>query len=67
MTDLFWLAISAFSGIPVKQLKCKHPQYSRDFKVNLLPEENAMDFYEICLNCGKQYHEKTKKGKRNGR
>ena len=55
--SLFWRIISAFTRTPVEQLQCKHPQYARDFKVTLLGEENAMDFYEVCLNCNKEWHD----------
>lgn len=59
--NIFYRFIGWFSDIPAEQLACKHPPEARDYKLNLLAEENAMDAYEICLNCNKEWHEKRSK------
>lgn len=51
------LLISAMTGEPVEQLDCPHPEYARDFRLFLLPEDNGWDAYEVCLNCNKEWHD----------
>lgn len=53
MTDLIWRIWSWFTGIPVEQLKCDHLMV--EARVKFLPEENGMDFYEQCVQCGKEF------------
>lgn len=59
--NLFWKFLSWYTGLPVKQLRCDHPSYARDYRLKLLAEENAMDGYEQCLNCGREWHPKVPK------
>lgn len=61
MKDLFWRFVSWYTGEPINQLKCSHPQYARDYKLDLLPEENAFDAYEVCMNCAKEWRAKRPK------
>jgi len=56
--NVFWRFLGWFSGLPAKQLECKHPTYAREARMNLLPEENGMDFYEVCQICKKEWHDK---------
>lgn len=57
MIDLLWSIVAKITGKPVVQLRCPHPPYARDARMDLLPEENGMDFYEVCLNCGKEWRD----------
>lgn len=61
MNNLFWKFLSWYTGEPVAQLRCDHPQYARDYRVELIPEENGVDAYEMCLNCEKEWRAKRKK------
>lgn len=58
MSNLLWRLGEWFTGIPAAQLKCKH--YAMDYKMKMIPEENGMDFYEVCLNCNREWHAKRK-------
>jgi hypothetical protein len=56
--NVFYRFVGWVSGIPAEQLACKHPAI--EGRLNLLPEEEAWDAYEKCLNCGKEWHDKRK-------
>jgi len=64
LSNPLWKFLAWFTGTPAEQLECNHPPHARDYRLNLLAEENAMDAYEMCLNCGKEWHPKTPKNKR---
>ena len=54
-----WKFVSWLTGVPVEQLKCKHPFYAREAKLRLIVgEQEGWDAYEQCLNCGREFHEK---------
>lgn len=59
--NVMWRFLGWFSGIPAKQLECKHPFYAREARLNLLAEEEAWDAYEVCQICKKEWHEKPPK------
>jgi hypothetical protein len=48
-----WLdrLFAALGGRPVGPA-CTHPEYAREGRVELLPEQDAVRYYETCLNCG---------------
>lgn len=53
-----------YTGEPKKYRDCnkglpggRHPSWAREAKLNLLPEEEAWDAYELCTECGKEWHE----------
>lgn len=59
--NIFWRLLGWFMDVPGEQLACPHPLYARDYRLNLLAEQEAFDAYEICLNCGKEWHAKKEK------
>lgn len=50
-------AIELFLRNLVLDVKCRHPIYSRDYKLNLLAEQDAVKYYQVCLNCGRNWDE----------
>ena len=42
------------------RLNCAHPEYARDYRLNLLPEEEGWEAYEACLLCGTEWHDNGK-------
>lgn len=54
---LGWSVLAKILGEPVEQVQCSHPEIARDFRLNLLPEEEGWEGYEVCLNCGKEWHD----------
>ena len=56
LNNLFWYVASKIAQEPVEQLRCQHPEIARDYRLRLLAEEEAWDAYEVCTNCGKEWH-----------
>lgn len=57
ISDLVWAIASKWTGQPAAQMRCSHPTIGRDYRLELLAEENATDYYEVCLNCGKEWRD----------
>lgn len=56
--------ISWFTGEPIEYVRCnkgnpggRHPMFERLSRTKLIPELSAIDAYEECGLCGKEWHE----------
>lgn len=49
-----WLnrLLTVLTGHTSEKPACTHPEYAREGRLRLLPEQDAVEYYETCLNCG---------------
>ena len=55
--SLWQKIVSKFTGEPIEYVACPTKHAFKDYRLNLLAEQDAVDYYMKCMDCGKEFRD----------